>query len=388
MNFSYSEDQQSIRELARQIFGDRSDLERSKAIEAKPEFFDRELWSDLAEASLLGVAVPEEHGGMGFGLEELCILFEEQGRTLAALPLYPTLALGALPLAEFGSAEQCESLLPGVVTGETILTAALGEAGSSDPCKPRVTATPDGDKGFTLSGEKVCVPAAHLARRILVPARVEAKPRARDSAAVPVEADSLGVFLLDPQARGVSLEREIATNGEPLFTLRLDGAKVEAGDRLGDAAQGRAIVEWMRDHALVLSCATQVGIVEEALRATAEYTSGRKQFGKPIATFQGVALRAADAYIDVEAMRSTLWQAAWRLANGLPASKEVVAAKWWASRGGHRVVHTAQHLHGGMGSDVDYPIHRYFLWWKQLDLSLGSSGRHMARLGEELTAEL
>jgi alkylation response protein AidB-like acyl-CoA dehydrogenase len=145
------------------------------------------------------------------------------------------------------------------------------------------------------------------------------------------------------------------------------------------------MVEWIRDRALVILCATQVGVVEEALRSTAEYTSGRKQFGKPIATFQGVALRAADAYIDVEAMRATAVQAAWRLARGLPASKEVVAAKWWASRGGHRVVHTAQHLHGGMGADVDYPIHRYFLWWKQLDLTLGSSGRHMARLGEELT---
>ncbi|MBW2275774.1 MAG: acyl-CoA/acyl-ACP dehydrogenase, partial [Deltaproteobacteria bacterium] len=367
MDFSYSEDQQAVRELARQILGDRSDVERAKKIEAEPECFDRELWKDLAEASLLGIAIPEEYGGMGFGMEELCILFEELGRTLAALPLYPSLALGALSVSEFGSAEQRESLLPGVVTGETILSAALSEAGSSDPCKPRVTATPYGDGGQELSGEKVCVPAAHLAHRVLIPAR-EGE-------------NDLGLFLVDPQAPGVTLEREVATNGEPLFTLRLAGARVAPGDRLGHPAQGRAMVEWLRDRALVVLCATQVGLVEEALRSTAEYTSERKQFGKPIATFQGVAMRAADAFIDVEAMRATMVQAAWRLASGLPASKEVVAAKWWASRGGHRVVHTAQHLHGGMGADIDYPIHRYFLCWKQLDLCLGSSGRHMARLG-------
>jgi len=103
---------------------------------------------------------------------------------------------------------------------------------------------------------------------------------------------------------------------------------------------------------------------------TAEYTCNRKQFERPIGSFQGVALRAADAYIDVEAMRSIYWEAIWRLTEGLPATAEIAAAKWWACTAGHRVVHTAQHLHGGIGADVEYPIHRYFLSAKQVGLLL------------------
>jgi alkylation response protein AidB-like acyl-CoA dehydrogenase len=153
---------------------------------------------------------------------------------------------------------------------------------------------------------------------------------------------------------------------------------------LADPARGAEIVEWIMDRALVGLCAIQLGVAEEALRRTAEYTRTRKQFGRPIASFQGVALRAADAYIDLEAMRSTLLQAAWRVAEDLPARPEVAAAKWWACRGGQRVVHTAQHLHGGIGADIDYPIHRFFLWSKQLDVTLGGATRQLARLGAML----
>jgi alkylation response protein AidB-like acyl-CoA dehydrogenase len=140
----------------------------------------------------------------------------------------------------------------------------------------------------------------------------------------------------------------------------------------------------MRSRALVALCALQVGVAEEAVRMTAAYTTERKQFDRPLATFQGVALRAADAYIDTEAMRVTMWQAAWRLSAGLDATREVALAKWWAGEGGHRVGHAAQHLHGGMGADVSYPIHRYYLWAKQVDLMLGTTGEHLARLGRLL----
>ena len=140
----------------------------------------------------------------------------------------------------------------------------------------------------------------------------------------------------------------------------------------------------MLDRALVGLCATQVGVAEGALRMAADYTSERQQFGRPLSTFQGVALKAADAYIDTEAMRVTLWQAAWRLTAGLDATREVMVAKWWAAEGGQRVVHITQHLHGGMGADVDYPVHRYFLWGKQIEDTLGGASAQLARLGRAL----
>jgi len=156
---------------------------------------------------------------------------------------------------------------------------------------------------------------------------------------------------------------------------------LSAADVLGDPHAGLPIVRFMVERATAGVCAILVGVAEEALRRTAEYTGVRRQFGHAIGSFQGVSLRAADAYIDVDAMRSTLWQAVWRIDSGLPAEVEVGVAKWWAGRGGQRVVHTAMHLHGGTGADIDYPIHRYLLWSKQLDLTLGGASLQLARIG-------
>jgi alkylation response protein AidB-like acyl-CoA dehydrogenase len=174
---------------------------------------------------------------------------------------------------------------------------------------------------------------------------------------------------------------------EPQARLELDGAKLAGDALLEGPGAGAAIVDWMLDRALVALCATQIGVSDEALKRTAEYIRTRRQFGRAIASFQGVALRAADAYIDLEAMRSTLLQAAWRVAAGLPAGPEVAAAKWWACRGGQRIAHTAQHLHGGIGADIDYPIHRFFLWSKHLDITLGGASRQLVRLGQMLAGE-
>jgi len=371
VDFSYSEDQSALRELARKILEDRVTQERLKQIEASADGVDRELWTELAKANLLGVAIPEEYGGMGMGFVELCLLLEETGRTVAPVPVWPTLVLGALPVARFGSREQQRSLLPGVVAGDVILSAALVEPGSDDPTKPTTTARRDGD-GWRLDGVKLCVPAAHLAQRILVPARVDG--------------GAVGAFLLDPHAAGVSLERQRTTSQEVQGRLTLTGARVPAGDVLGDSRGGDEILRWLELHAVAALCAMQAGVSERALRITAQYTTGREQFGRAIATFQAVGQRAADAFIDVEAIRLTTQQAVWRLAEGLPAEDAVAVAKFWAAEGGHAVGYAAQHLHGGIGVDVDYPIHRYYQWSKQIELSLGSANRQLAKIGAELAA--
>jgi alkylation response protein AidB-like acyl-CoA dehydrogenase len=140
------------------------------------------------------------------------------------------------------------------------------------------------------------------------------------------------------------------------------------------------------DRALLGLCALELGVVERALRITAQYTTERKQFDRPIGSFQAVQQRAANAWIDVEAIRLTTWQVAWRLDAGLPARDEVRMAKFWASEAGHRITYAAQHLHGGIGVDVDYPIHRYYLWSKTLELTLGSAARHLAALGDAIAA--
>ena len=360
MDFSFSEEQQEIQKLAAQILGDKVTHERLKEIEASPEWFDRDLWAELAKAGLVGIALPEDVGGGGFGVLEAALVLEEIGRTVAPVPYYATVILGALPIAEFGSDEQRQRLLPGVVEGDTILTAALTEDLNPDPAHPTTTAN-----GGRLTGTKMMVPAAHLATTIIVPT-------------------SNGVFLVDPRGEGVELERLITTSGEPQFKVTLNNA---AGEPLGDPAQGPEIIDWIVARATAALCAIQLGVCEQALKMTAEYTSTREQFERPLAAFQAVAQRAADAYIDTEGVRLTAWQAVWRLAEGLPAANELAVAKFWAAEGGQRVVHAAQHLHGGIGVDVDYPLHRYFLWAKQCELTLGSATPQLVKLGKALADE-
>lgn len=370
MDFSFSDEQQALRDLTRQIFEDRLSHERLRRIETDPEWFARDVWRELAKANLLGLAVPEAYGGGGLGFVDLCLLLEEAGRAAAPLPLWPTLVLGTLPLLEYGTEEQRRRLLPGVCQGTIILSAALVEDGRGDEPTLTTRATKDGSR-WRLDGVKTCVPAVHLAERVLIPAR---------------SGDEVRFFLVDPNAAGIERDSQTATSGEPQFLLTLAGASAEAGDVLGERVLGEPALEWLRDRALLGLCALQVGVVEAALRMTAKYTSTREQFGKPLATFQAVGQRAADAYIDVEAVRWTMWQAAWRVAAGLPATEEIAVAKFWASEGAHRVVYAAQHLHGGIGLDLDYPVHRYYVWAKQIELSLGGAATQLARLGAGIAA--
>jgi alkylation response protein AidB-like acyl-CoA dehydrogenase len=368
MDFSFSEEQEAVRDLARQILGERFTHERLKEFEAGTELVDRDTWAELAKANLLGIAMPENVGGSGLGLIEVYLLLEQIGRTAAPLPVLPTIVMGALPIAEFGSPEQRAQHLPAVVAGDLILSAALVEFGA-DPARPTTAARPDGG-GWRLDGVKICVPAGLSADRILVPARTGE--------------DTVGVFLVDPEGAGVTRERQDTTSGQPEARLELAGAP---GELLGAPEDGTAIVEWIVERATVGLCALAIGVCEEALRMTAEYTKTREQFDRPIATFQAVGQRAADSYIDTEAIRLTAWQAAWRLSTGLPAAHEVAIAKFWAAEGGQRVVHAAVHLHGGIGVDKDYPLHRYFLLAKQIELTLGGTTPQLLKLGAMLAAE-
>jgi alkylation response protein AidB-like acyl-CoA dehydrogenase len=273
--------------------------------------------------------------------------------------------MGILPIAQFGDASLQAQWLPQLVSGEAIATAALVEERASAP-SPATTARKKGS-AWVLDGTKTCVPAGLDASIVLVPAMTGNR--------------RVGVFVVETHAPGVEIERQDTTTGIPEARIVLAGAKATL---LGDTAAGAEIVDWITLRATAALAATAVGVCEAALRITADYTKTREQFGRPIATFQAVGQRAADAYIDTEAVRLTALQAAWRISAGLPADAEVAIAKFWAADGGQRVVHAAQHLHGGMGVDRDYPVHRYFLWAKHLELSLGGATEQLLRLGDIL----
>lgn len=364
MDFRPDEEQQAIRELASQVLADSSTHDRLRELErSDAPRFDRDLWAKLAETGVLGAFVPEAHGGSGLDLVALGGVLEEAGRTAAAVPLWETLALGVVPLAEFAPASLASELLPAVAAGELVLTAAWHSEGT-EPLVPINVASRAGE-GWQVTGSTVCVPAAQVADAFLVPAGIET--------------GSVGLFLVR-RGEGVAVEPHITTFGDPQGAVLLADAPAEL------VAEGYESLRWAYERAVATQCAVAVGVCAEALRLTAEYTKERKQFDVPIASFQAVAHRAADAYVDTEAVRLTAQQALWRLAVGLPASEEVASAKFWAAWGGQRVVHAAQHLHGGVGVDRDYPLHRCFLQAKELELQLGGTTRQLLQLGELLAA--
>lgn len=367
MDFGFSEDQLALQDLAKKIFRGLSPAESLAAVEAQEDRFHRVVWDGLAKAELLGAALPESVGGGGLGFIELCLLLEQAGDAACPIPLVPTLVMAAMPIAEFGTEAQQQRWLAPVVAGESVLTAAL-ESG----LEQRVSATREGDH-WVLSGARDCIPALHLADAVLVPAKTPDGDRV--------------VFIVGPKAAGATTTRQIATNEEPLGRLELDNVRVPASDVLGSESTGDGIVNWTTQRTQIAHAALQLGITRRALIMTAQYSTERKQFNRQIGTFQAVAQRAGDAYVDVEVLRLALWRAAWLLAEGRDATREVSIANIYASEGSHRVVLAAQHIHGGVGFDRDYPLYRYFLLNKRLEFCLGSASSHVASLGRMIARD-
>lgn len=369
MDFALSEEQQSLRELASQILSDCVTDESLRSFDRESRVYDEALWQTLADAGLLGLAVPESHGGLGFGMTELALLLEEQGRVLAPVPLHATLVAGAWPIATYGSAAQQE-VLERVVAGKAILTAALEEMGNYDLTTPMLSAIRT-NSGWVLDGTKMAVPYGMEAERIIVPASCDGE---------------VLVFVVDPNTPGIERIAQRSTSSEPQAQIHFGGVQLGTEALLGAEDQGRVVLQSIIDHCRTGLAALQVGICHDALRRTAAYASERIQFDRPLGSMQAVQQRAADGFIDVEAMRSTLQRAAWLLDNGHEASAEIATAKYWAAMGGHRVSHSAQHLHGGLGADMDYPIHRYFLAAKQVELALGGAQPLLAEIGQAIAA--
>ncbi|MFD7226791.1 acyl-CoA dehydrogenase family protein [Streptomyces sp. NPDC059881] len=380
MDFTFTEGQQAAVEAAKAVFsGVAPDGVPSPALTpgAVADDIDRALWARLAEADLLSLVIGPEHDGAGLDPIALCLVLRESAKVLARVPLLETSAV-AMTLQRHGGAELGSRLLPRIGRGELVLTAAANGRTGHDPAERAVTALrePGDATAWTLDGVQAAVPWAQIADVIAVPAHAE---------------DGRAVLALVARDRdGVALAEQVSTSGELFAEVRLDAVRIDDSEMID--AEGAW--QWLRELLATGTCALALGLGERVLAMTSEYTGKREQFGFPVATFQAVAVQAADRFIDLRAMEATLWQAAWRLtasekrgsaaSGALPLSGDVAVAKIWASEGVRRVVQTAQHLHGGFGADTDYPLHRYHAWAKQLELSLGPAAAHEEALGDLL----
>jgi 3-oxocholest-4-en-26-oyl-CoA dehydrogenase beta subunit len=367
VDFALSEEQEELRGLAARILEDRSGLQHLKERDRSDDWYDLPTWQEFAKANLLGIALPESAGGLGFGFLDLCMVLKEVGANVSPLPAIPTLVSGALPIARYGSDAQ-QAILAKVVSGDVLLTAALVELGAEAE-KPTTTATRDGD-GWRISGAKSNVPGAKAAELVLVPASVEG--------------GGVAVFLVPGNAAGVTATRQQTINHEPLYEVQLEGVQVGNDALLGSIEQGSEILAFTLNRTTIAMCALVSGVAERAMRLTAQYTTERKQFDRAIGTFQAVGQRMADCFIDASAIELTMLQAATHLDEGTDDTLEVATAKFWAAEGGNHIAHAALHIHGGVSIDVDFPIHRYFLWLKQYEFALGSATPELLRIGKVL----
>ncbi len=369
MDFTPTPEQDAAASLAAQILGDRCTQSRLQEVEATGTRFDADLWGELGAAGLLGLPLPEPYGGAGLGLLELAGVLVEAGRTVAPVPLaWHTVA--AMALARFGTADQ-RGWLSAAATGRTVLTVALAEDRAFAPERPTTSAERVGER-WLLTGTKTVVAAGTVAHLVLVPADT---------------ADGALVFAVRPEDRGVTILPQALNDGDTAARLELNGVELTDDRLVGSGGQRAEVSPWLTQHLVVALCADQLGVLEGALQLTASYARTREQFGRPIGTFQAVSQRLADCYIDVQGARLTLWRAAWRLAEGLPAEKEVVAATLWAADAGHRTAHTAVHVHGGVGIDLEGAAHRYFTAAKRLELTVGGGTDRARHLGRLLAAE-
>lgn len=370
MDFTLTEDQNAIKDVVDRIFGDLCADDRIKNEYSDPKPLHRELWQQLAAAGVLGASLPEAVGGAGLGFVETCLLLEAQGRSVAPIPLLETVVENALPLAGHARSERVDALLGDVCRGEAIIAAVRPYRGLQD--KTPLGAKSSGDQ-WLLNGSSASTPWAPLATHFVISAR---------------DTSGKDLLLLAPaDTAGVRRVDQTLIGGGCAATLHFDNAALPASAVLASGDAATAFLATREQLTMTGLAAQQVGVLEEGLKRTAAYDNERKQFGRPLSSFQAVAHQAADAYMEIEALRGVYWRALDDIDAGRDASLSAHAAKYWLCRAGHRVAHTVMHLHGGMGQDLEYPIHRFFTWAKKNERYLGAATDHSRAIGELIASD-
>ena len=360
MDFTKTEAAQDLSGLVATIVDSVCTPDHQRRLDSLDQRFDETLWEKLIHADILSTAAPENIGGGGFGVLEQTAILAGLGRQLAAVPYLESVVLSAGALSRFGSEELRRDWAAPAAAGLRVLTPALdGELGQG----PVVAATTD--DGFRLTGTRTQVPFGPVADAYLIPAETNAGAK---------------VFLVAADDPGVCVTPLLTTGSTSSAELELAGVELPSTRVVGDAET----LAWLTTHRALGVSAYQLGVLERALELTAEYARTREQFDRPIGSFQAVAQRLADGYIDIQGLRLTVQQASWRLSEDLPCDVEVATAAFWAADAGHRVAHTAVHVHGGVGIDMDHPVHRYFIIAKQNEFALGGATAQLRTIGRDL----
>ncbi|SDR68555.1 Acyl-CoA dehydrogenase [Halopseudomonas litoralis] len=359
MDFSLSDDQRAIAEMAESVFRDYGTDERMRDFDLDDQPFMVPLWQTCIETGLHALAIPEAFGGSGMGITDLFCVLKAQGAGLGQVPLWQH-QLAAACLAEHMADSQHE-LIERAAAGSVLLSLSLHSLASSQGVKLQVV---EHDGRLQLQGQASAVDVAAQADYLLLVADSAQGPR---------------LVLLDPRSEGVELLPGIANHGLALADLRCANVVIDAAQLLPVEA-----LSWLEQRAIAAVAAVQLGVSEEQVRRTIEYVNQRERFGRAIGTFQAVQMSMADCHIAIESLRTSLYQLCYRLDSGLPSDAEAFATRYLCTEAAHLIGHKTQHVHGGIGVDLTYPIHRFLYWSRYLSLVLGGSSATLERLGDWL----
>jgi alkylation response protein AidB-like acyl-CoA dehydrogenase len=366
LDLAFTEEQDMLREVARNVLAEHAPLTVVRELEDDPVGYPADLWKQLGALDLLGLLLPEAHGGSGMSLLEGVVLYEELGRSLAPTPHFESCVASGTALAVGGTEAQRAEWLPRIASGEAIVTPAwLEPDGGFGPRGVQARASShDGGATFAISGVKRHVGFAASATRLVVLARTGEG------------ADDVDLFLVDPQAAGVTLTQQFTIASDTQYRVDLDGVRVTAADRIGAAGTGWATWTAMRDDALILLAAWAVGAADHAQAMTVQYAKDREQFGKPIGAFQSIAHYLADRQAELDGARTLVHEASWAHSTGRSVTRLAPMAKLFAAKVLRSLTATAQQIYGGNGFTLDYDVQLYFRrakalqvsWWSDRDL--------------------
>ena len=375
MDLGLSEEQEMLKTMAREFLTDKLPKAVVREIEESELGYSPDLWREMAELGWVGLVFPEKYGGSGMGFLDLAVLLEEMGKACLPGPYFSTVILGGLPILDFGSEEQKQEYLPKIASGETIFTLALTEPSARyDAATIGVKANSNGD-AYVLSGTKLFVPDAHIADYMLVVARTDDKAKGEAG---------ITIFIVDAKSPGISHTVLKTMANDNLCEVVFDKVSVPKENILGQLNQGWSEVQKIIQRAAIAKCCEVVGCVQQALDMTVDYAKERKQFGRPIGSFQIIQHYCADMATDVDGARLSTYQAAWMISEGLPCTLEVAVAKAWAGEASQRIMALAHQIHGAIGYSIDHDLQFYTRRAKAAEATFGDASFYREIVAQEM----
>jgi alkylation response protein AidB-like acyl-CoA dehydrogenase len=375
MDLAFSEEQEMLKKMARDFLTDKFPKTAVKEIEESELGYSPEIWKEMAELGWMGLVFPEKYGGAEMTFLDLAMLLEEMGRACLPGPYFSTVVLGGLPILDAGSEEQKQEYLPKIAGGEAIFTLALTEPNARyDAAAIEMKATADND-AYILNGTKLFVPDANVADYMLVVARTDEKSRGEDG---------ISIFIVDTKSPGISYTVLKTIANDKLCEVVFNQVSVPKENILGQLNQGWSEVKKIIERGAVGKCCEMVGCIQQALDMTVDYAKERKQYDRPIGSFQVIQHYCADMITDVEGTRLSAYQTAWLVSEGLPCTQEVAIAKAWAGEACQRVMALAHQIHGAIGVTIDHDLQYYTRRAKAAEVTFGDAGFYREVVAQEM----